>query len=321
MRNTKKMRFKLLFVVLLFTLSACQKQNHFDDVPYVTVDGIVNNSYILDMAIDANNVKWFATTGGLVKLTGSSTTVYKRAQGMDCDTLTKVTTDANGDVWCITYKASILQFNGSSFIIHKPSTPSVHSMAQPTAITIDNNNHVMISTLHGLYTYNGSNWSVFYFKMPLEVSKISNLCKHPLNLNNILITQDDNKRFTFDGNSIKPLDSIMGFPSDSIRCLTTDANGKIYCGITVRGLLVPGNPSPHILSLGIDWSDNAISDIAVASNNRIWVATANSIAYIDNGNIHRYRPGQLPIYSVEHIRLDRKNKLWFYNMAGVYTIE
>ncbi|MEN9444056.1 MAG: hypothetical protein RIS47_946 [Bacteroidota bacterium] len=321
MKNLKKLQVQMLFVAFLIAFAACDKESDFNDVHYQKVDAIATDGYILDMAIDVNNIKWFATTDGLVKLDGNTTTVYKRAQGMGCDTVTRVATDANGDVWCITDKASILQFNGSKFVIHKPSTPAVKVLSQPTAITVDNNNQVVVSTINGLYTYNGSDWSVYYFGVPLEVGNINNLCKHPLDPNYILITNDDNTRFTFDGNSVKPLESIMGYPCDSVRCFTSDASLNVYCGITVRGLLVSGTATPKIRSLGTDLGDNAISHIAVATNNCIWVTTANGIVKIENDNITRYLPRQLPINDIEHIKLDKNNKLWFCNKGGVYTME
>ena len=65
---------------------------------YTTDDGLANNA-VIGVAIDHDNVKWFATYGGVSSFDGATWTTYTKTDGLADNSVYKVMVDSDNVKW------------------------------------------------------------------------------------------------------------------------------------------------------------------------------------------------------------------------------
>ena len=120
------------------------------------------------IAIDTNGIKWFATSNGLVKLTGSNWTVFNSTNsGLKFNTVNDLAFDKTGNIWLATgspdetgdtITGRIAKFDGTNWTYYKPFNDGLGSNYVYT-IAIDPNGKVWAGTFFGLTVFDGVKWT------------------------------------------------------------------------------------------------------------------------------------------------------------------
>ena len=120
------------------------------------------------MAIDNSGNKWFAATGGLVKLTGSTWTAFNTSNsGLKFNTVNDLAVEKNGNVWLATGSSDeisdpttgrIAKFDGTNWTYYNPFNDNMGSNLI-SSIAVDPNGKIWAGTYSGLTVFDGAKWT------------------------------------------------------------------------------------------------------------------------------------------------------------------
>ncbi|MBE7170333.1 MAG: hypothetical protein INR73_07070 [Williamsia sp.] len=164
----------LLLVSVLFAACKKDRQNSGDKpggsmepVPewasFTTANSLLPDDQINALVIDRNDVKWLATSKGLVRMSGSNFTVFTPANSSIPDPyITAVAVEGNGTVWAGT-AAGLVRYTGNSWSVFTAANSLLPDNAI-TCIAYDSRNKVTwVGTGEGLARIDGNGqWQQVY---------------------------------------------------------------------------------------------------------------------------------------------------------------
>ena len=123
---------------------------------------------ILDIAVDADNIKWFTTSGGgLVRYDDIEWVVYNTSNSEIADNnLGPIAIDHQGNIWIGTHSKGLQKFDGGNWVLYDPYENPTFPQGLINRIVVDNHNNVWVSAVGygldlkgiGLYKWDGMRW-------------------------------------------------------------------------------------------------------------------------------------------------------------------
>lgn len=302
--------FSLAAVCIIFIFISCERTSEYES-PFYRLDSLYNfKSYSSDLAIDKFDNKWIATSEGLLRYNNSGKKLFTRADGLNSDTVYRVVTDKNGNVWSIGANNGVCQFNGKNFIIHNPSTRTIPKMIDPTALMVDHNNHLWVGAYLGLYEFDGAVWKNYESRKFATNMWARKIFPDPENEGSLLITTYDHTIIRFDGSNYQQLDKIYDISPYLIEYIIKDETGAIYCGLEGKGLLIRTRGTNSYLSISDDIYENSVYRIVPGNNNRLWLGTGRGLCYVENGKVFDYRFSEVGMGYIGEFALDSRGIPW-----------
>jgi hypothetical protein len=169
--------------------------------------GIPEMSGVQDLAVDKNNVKWFATSGGLVTFDDSAFSLIDNSNSnLPFPAVDKITFDKNDRMW-ITYQDTLAMNNGTTWFKYPmPFTPIFANR-----IVADSNANIWIANSSlGIFKFDGSSWTTYNTSnSSIPTNAVASLA---FDSNNKLWSCYYGGLISFDGTTWADWNSSTGYP-------------------------------------------------------------------------------------------------------------
>ena len=121
----KNNTLRYLLIALLFSVN-CGFAQIMTITSYTTANGLPDNN-VLDVAVDGNNTKWFATQGGVCRYNDTSWTTFTTANGLIDNFINCIAADHYNNIWVGT-DFGISKWNGSTWTSYTAANGLVLSL-------------------------------------------------------------------------------------------------------------------------------------------------------------------------------------------------
>ncbi len=126
---------------------------------YDESDGLPEYTTYYDIAVDSSGVVWVATSRGLLRLLDGVWTWHRPfPEDSPENYFTRICVDSDGLVWLGTYQRGMICFDGAEFISFPGGDPPAEGALTMEADPVKG---VWLSTVSGLFHYNGVGWESF----------------------------------------------------------------------------------------------------------------------------------------------------------------
>jgi ligand-binding sensor domain-containing protein len=276
--NFNLLKYLLLFI--LFGIGTAMAQN-VTITNYSTADGLPDNN-VLDVAVDGNNVKWFATQGGVCRYNDTSWTVYTTANGLIDNYAKCITADQDNNIWVGT-DMGVSRWNGSNWTSFTTSNGLPSEVISD--IAVDTDNSIWIGTDNGLSHYDGATFTNYTTASGLAGNMIS--CLAVDDAGNKWIGTWLGGLSKLSGSTFTTFTTAQGLADNNISALATDDLGNKWVG-TLYGTSVLN--SADALTVTYTMNDglyhNYVMDIVVDDNHNTWFGIFAD--YLFDGAVTRF---------------------------------
>jgi len=276
---------------------------------------IIRDIYFKDGAIylatsqyyTGNPMDPIAHGGGVVIIDNHGWQTYTKTSGLPSNSINKITTDAQGYVWCSTMN-QLWKYDGENWGAYNPPSTPLPGLSISTLIP-DPVNGIWVGTASGVIKVNDDDWTLF------DTNNSELVSDH---IRSLFIQNDRLSIGTDRGISIKTDEDWASFnknntapPYGIIRDLSIDRNGDLWVG-------AEGGVSKFD---GLTWQTfeikGQISSLQFDSQYNLWLTTFNS--YMEGISV--YNNVEWKVYSMhnsglntEHVydlAIDSKGNKWF----------
>ncbi len=143
----------LSMIVFLVMASMAIKAQTFTN--YTTAEGLPSNA-VNGVAVDGNDVKWFATQAGVARFDNQFWTTYTTANGVIDNFINCIAVDIYNRVWVGT-DIGVSRYDGTQWTSFTTANGLVNDMIN--YIAPDKNGSIWICTSSGLSNFDGTNWT------------------------------------------------------------------------------------------------------------------------------------------------------------------
>tara|TARA_Y100000385_G_scaffold289304_1_gene358332 strand:+ start:1099 stop:2331 length:1233 start_codon:yes stop_codon:yes gene_type:complete len=261
-------------------------------VSYSTEDGLIDNS-IKAIFASSDGAVWIGTDFGLSVFNESNWESFTQENGLGDNRVNHINEDSNGWIW-VGEKDGLSVFNGESWTAF--TTADGLPFGGINHVTFDSNDDKWLaSSIFGVIHFDGTTFTTFNTNSGL----INN------NVRAITVDEADHK-WVATGQGISVLDSdntisnhhtmmLLLPPPDTLNPVVDielDSNGNVWAGIyvdyliSVGGLAVWNSASwtdfDYIEGATNGLAGPVIRDLAIDSQNNVWVATSTGVTKISN---------------------------------------
>lgn len=318
----------VLMVLLVQTLNAQNPQwKVFAGYPGGGVIGRIAIEY--DSAFN-NNIVWFSTNKGLVKLDGESWIVYDSATiGFHLIPST-IAIDRNNNKWLGSNKGAYM-FDGVNWINYNSNNSGIGSNLI-SEITIDNNNVKWFATF-GLVRFDDISWKIYRTtNSGIHFNSVRNVYvesyerwigSNTSGISLLIETPTDTSWRAFTS-------SNSGLSVDDVRKITKDSSRIVWIGTSMGGL---NTYKEKTNQWGLFVPPGTASSIVIDKQNNKWIGSGGTGMYklSHDSVLTNFRPenSPMPSYSVNSIAIDSNQNIWIatgsglvvYNENGIVGIE
>jgi sugar lactone lactonase YvrE len=243
-------------------------------VQYTTKNGLVN-SVVMDIAIDGNNNKWFATLGGVSRFDGLGWVSYTQADGLVSNQVRAVAIDSSGVKWFGTAQGAC-SYNGNEWIVYTDETGLAGNLVND--IAADASGNIWFGTDQGVSRLNGTKWTTYTTATGLAHNKV----------NAIAVDDSGNRWFGTDngvshfGNSTwTTYRSEDGLAADLVNDIAVDKAGHKWFGCYGGGVseFFEDGWTGYTEADGL--ISNQVTAVATDRDGHIWIGTAAGVSEFD----------------------------------------
>jgi signal transduction histidine kinase/ligand-binding sensor domain-containing protein len=272
---------------------------------------------ILSIAQSRDGTRWFGTSKGVYRVSGTTTRLYSTADGLSNNTIRDIHEDQRGDVWIATdFGLNRIRENGQ---VESFAGNGGLGTDYAMAIAETPDGKIWAATGGGLAEFDGSAFKLHAAPRELPSNRLFAL--HAEADGTVWITTDGDGLVRYRNGRSQVFTTRQGLPSDKILSLVADDKGTLWFG-TVRGAFkatrreledVADGRVPRLNVTLFDENDglgsrqcNGIANPAAlrTHDGRIWFATANGVsALIEN----RVAPRSLRQPVIERVSINGKD--------------
>src|SRR3989339_430011 len=200
-----------------------------------TSNGLPDN-FVNDIAVDAQNNKWFATAAGVARFDENTWTVFNTSNstGLADNYITCIAVDKDNNIWIGTDGYGVSKFNGSIWTTFTTSDGLANDGVY--AIAGDDAGNIWFGTYgSGVTKLNGTSWTTYTYADGLP----GNVSINSASINSIFFDEQDNKWFSTDmgiviynGTSFTVINqaNMDSLPSDYITAIAIDDDNNKWVG-------------------------------------------------------------------------------------------
>jgi len=290
---------------------------------YTTADGLPSNN-VNGVAIDGNNIKWFATQEGVARFDDAVWTTYTTANGLIDNYVNCIAVDVNNVIWAGT-DYGISKFDGTTWISYTHANGLIDDMVNFVAGAPDGS--VWIGTLSGLSRLSGSVWTNYTTTNGLPADLISYIKAD--GTGNVWIGTWLGGLSKFNGTTFTNFTTADSLPDNNVTAIALGSNDTKWIG-TYYGVAVFNSQDQWVATYrqAEGLYNNFIHDIAMDPRGTMWFALYD-IYVQDAGLTMKNATGWtsyttvngLPNSQVKRIAIDTANNIWIATAAGVSMLE
>ena len=315
-----------IFALALFIFcfpSSLSAQGKFKN--YTASDGLTNNR-VYATAIDADNVKWFATwDGGVSRFDGTSWKSYKseilsgtthiyttRKDRLAHDDVCSAAVDADNVKWFGTHVGGVSSYDGSTWKTYT-TEDGLATNNYVHAIAVDADNVKWFGT-YGVASFDGTNWKTYNTENGLAYSIFA-----------IAVGRDNVKWFGTYGGGVSCYDETTwksytkedGLADNYVLAIAVDKDNVIWIG-TPEGVSSFDGSNWKTYTAEDGLADNNVYSIAVDADNVKWFGTYDrGVSRYDGSSWKTYTTNEgLADNKVYSITVGTDNVIWFGTFGG-----
>jgi PAS domain S-box-containing protein len=286
---------------------------------YTIQDGLLDN-YIHFIVEDHDGLIWLGSRGGVSKWDGNTFVNYTTEDGLGSNDVLSAHISDSGNLWVGTWGGGIARFDGDTFTrieIPENIIPEalLSSAKHVNAISSDSQGRLWIGTEGGLYSYDGSD-----FSMLLEQTGIQCITR----------AMDGSMWFgagwyhtsrslyQFDGKNFHQYTTEDGLPHSVIFSIKNTRDNKLWI-TTADGIAHFDKKVWTTITKDDGLVDNAVRSVYMDTDGVMWFGTSNGGMSGFDGHAWTSfdtRHG-LPANKVKAIHEDTNGNLWFGTSGGL----
>jgi ligand-binding sensor domain-containing protein len=289
---------------------------------FTTTDGLPDNN-VPGVAIDKNNIKWFATQSGVAKYNDTIFTVYTKNEGLADNYINCIAVDHANHIWAGT-SFGVSMFNGTTWTTYTTTSGLVDNMIN--YICGDAAGNVWIGTNSGLSKFDGTTWTTYTTAEGLPSNSVSYLV--PDSQGNLWIGTWLGGMAKYNGTSFTVFTTNDSLVDNNLYTIGIDGSGNIYAG-THSGISVFSSAGTWVKNIrkSDGLFNNFVQDIAFDSRGTMWAGIYAD--YIQDGAVTRNHgsnwmnltvSGGLVYKQVLRVAADKQDYLWVTTGNGVSRI-
>ncbi|MBU0558745.1 MAG: hypothetical protein KJ799_11455 [Bacteroidetes bacterium] len=254
--------------------------------------------FIWDLAVDNNDVLWIGSSKGLIKFEDDTFHLYNKSNApLITANVFTLTIDDNNNIWfssCVFKEGGIMKFDGLNWTLFTPQNSAFPGSLLGDIMT-DGQNNIWAAVNDGINTcsiakISGENISIFseeeigiplYYFGELACGAKNHIYAA---LDYSLSSSADINRphiISFDGKKwkiINPVDK-KGKSLGYVNSIAVDLKGNLWANTSLNGIVVY-NGQNWIFGESKIIIESSVFDIAVDSNNNIWIGSGDGIYII-----------------------------------------
>jgi len=290
---------------------------------YTTADGLPSNN-VNGVAIDANNVKWFATQEGVARFNDATWTTYTTVNGLIDNYINCIAVDINNVVWVGT-DYGISKFDGTTWTSYTHANGLIDDMVNFIAGAPDGS--IWIGTTVGLSRLSGITWTNYTTANGLPANLISYIKAD--GTGNVWIGTWLGGLSKFNGTTFTNFTTADSLPDNNVTAIALGANNTKWIG-TYYGVSVFNSQDQWVATYrqADGLYNNFIHDMAMDPRGTMWFALYD-IYVQDAGLTMKNSTGWtsysgvngLPNTPLKRVAVDTANNIWLATGAGVSMLE
>lgn len=256
-------------------------------------------SPILALAEDAGKSIWLGTTLGAVRIKDSAAVYYTKNNGLTDNTINKVLTDAEGNVWLASDGQGLFRFSGAQFTVLDESInlPS----AQVMSISMYYGKLYLGTYDAGLYTYENGQ----AYRVPIPLPASSAIMTMQVRKGELWMGTRGAGLWRYNGKVFKSY-YTPELSSNLVTSLYLDTSDRLWIG-TVSGASIFEHDTFRRLPLG---SNTSVQDFISIGGDSILLATADGIQLYHTGTVQAFVTGTAPDSANAQCFAMKGNELW-----------
>jgi len=288
---------------------------------YTSDDGLVDN-WVNGVAVDSDNVKWFATQSGVSSFDGTTWTTYTTADGLVYNDAKCIAIDNDQNIWVGT-DFGACKFNGTTWTTYSSADGLVNDGV--TYIAVNQDGKIWFATYGGLSILDGTTWTNYTTLDGMSSDLINFIAFAPSDLTYIGTFGDG--FMTFDGSSFVAYNTDNGLIDNAVTSIVFEGSNvwvSTLYGVS-RFTDEPSWAQNYIATDGLYYA--MVRDMLVDDFGHIWFAIYAD--YILEGGLTKYNGTDWITYTqdqgvtgviMKRLAKDINGNIWVATGDGVTEI-
>jgi ligand-binding sensor domain-containing protein/signal transduction histidine kinase len=251
---------------------------------------------VMSITEDKNGSLWLATSNGAIRMGEGQLVFYNKHNGLTDNTINRVLTDAEGNVWLASDGRGLFRYSGTQFTVldETMGLPSAQVMSIASMY-----GHLYLGTYDaGLYSYD--NGEVYAVPMPQKPAIIAmSVRKHDLWLGT-----RGSGLWRYDGIKFNSY-STPTIASNFVSALYTDDSNRLWIGLSNGAMLYE-----HDQFRRLDIPNTQVQDFIEIGQDSILIATNDGIKLYHAEAVRAFRTRAAPDSAFVQCFTKRGNELW-----------
>ena len=273
------------------------------------------NNWIWDLDLDSAGRLWIASSSGVTVYDGENFTTFTQENGMLSDYTMHIAVDGDDNVWCGAWDGLSRYVNSSGTWLTYTTDNSALPDNSINGIAVDSNNVKWFTTINGLVSFNGVDWSVYTTDNGLPTNGLDIIEFGPDNT--LWLTSYSVGAFMYNLSSSTVYNTANGMLSNSVMDISFGDDGTVWfgtqggiCGLKSDQWTYLYDPNGPI--------DNYVYSAAVAPDGTKWFGTSSGVSRFDGVEwTHFTEDDGLSNNSINDIAIDADGRVWFGTSMGV----
>ncbi len=243
-------------------------------VQFTTKNGLIN-SVVMDIAIDGNNNRWFATLGGVSRFDGLGWVSFTTADGLVSNQVRALAIDSSGVKWFGTTQGAC-SYDGNGWLVYTDKTGLAGNLVN--VITTDASGNIWFGTNQGVSRLNGNKWTTYTTATGLAHNKV----------NAIEVDDSGNRWFgtdngvsLYNGSTWTTYRTQDGLAADLVNDIAVDKAGHKWFGCYGGGVSDFFEDSWTGYTKADGLISNQVTAVAIDMDGHIWISTSAGVSEFD----------------------------------------
>lgn len=277
-------------------------------IQYSTAQGLKSND-IRGIAEAGNGDLWFATRGGLTRLSNGNFRTFTMEDGLPEDRTRDVIIDNEGLVWVAT-RNGLASFDGAAFTVFGSEQGIVDPRIQDLSLGKDGK--IWVATEAGVSEFDGEQFVNYTIQEGLanNIVQTTSIDRE----GNIWFGTFGGGASLFLGRYFENYTTESGLSDNLITSIAEDGEGALWLGSYGGGLMKRTENGFEYLDHEDGLLDDRVYHLNTDSKGRMWIGMRDGLSYLENGELTTFQDSEFPFRKVRHVLEASNGDYWISTM-------